>query len=98
MWPHALPLCRHRAAIQIPRLCPRSPFLHLYFYFSAKSPPCSLHPLLSPTGLPDQTSCHELREEPACLGLVAAFGGGTRHSGCGAGPEGPRDVGVEGGC
>lgn len=51
--PVSLPAQSHHS--DPPRVCPRSPFLHFYFYFSAKSTPSALCvcPLLSPMRLPD---------------------------------------------
>lgn len=97
MWPCALPSAGTEPPFSSPRLCLRPPFLHFHFYFAA-DPPCSLHPLLCPARLPEQTSCHELREEPACLGLTAAFGGGQDTAAAALVPGVPRDVGVEAGC
>lgn len=82
-----------------PRLCLRSPFLHFYFYFSAKSSPSALCiPFCLPRG--SQTSCHELL---CCERSLPVWGDGSsgrrgRCSGCSAAPWGPWDAtGVLGG-
>lgn len=63
MWPPALSLCQHRATIQIPQaLLEVTIPAFLFLLFCKIIPLGSLHPLLSPTGLPDLVS----RAEPAC--------------------------------
>lgn len=99
MWPLALPLRRHRATIQIPsQALPEVTIpAFLFLLFCKIIPLCSLRPLLSPTRLPDLVSlAGVLREEPVCLGAMAALCGWRRHTGCSAGPGGT--LGMSPGC
>lgn len=90
MWPPALPLRRHRATIQIPQALPEVTIPAFLFLLSGRIVPLgSLRPLLSPRRLPDLASrAGVLREEPACLGAMAALGGCRGRSGCSTAPGG----------
>lgn len=61
----------------------------LFLLFCKIIPLGSLRPLLSPMRLTDLMSqAGVLREEPACLGAMAALSGWRRRPGCSAGPWG----------